>query len=61
MIGGSDQVADIGGKIRVLKLSLGRPQTREVEPQGCNTEGGQFRCNVTSCNDVLRARKAMSK
>src|SRR5687767_13335089 len=61
MIGGSDQVADIGGKIRVLKLSLGRPQPREVEPQGCNPEGGQLRRNVTSCNNVFRAREAMRK
>jgi hypothetical protein len=40
MTRGEDQVLDIRGKIRVLELSLGGSEPREVEPQDCNTERG---------------------
>src|SRR5262245_274841 len=59
MVGGSDEVTDIGGEARVLKFALGRAKPREIEPQDGKTKRGQLRGDATSRNNILRARKAM--
>ena len=40
MTRGEDQVLDIRQKVRVLELSLGGSEPREVEPQDCYAERG---------------------
>ena len=55
VIGGTDQVLDIGGKVGVLKLPFGGPESGEIEPQHGNTGSCQARCNVPGGDDVFRA------
>ena len=55
------QIADVGRKIGVGKITIRRPKAGKIEAQNRDATGGQFAGNPFGGQNVFRAGKAMGK
>ena len=61
MIGGADEIGDVGRKGRIGEIALAGAEAREVEPQHADALGGERGRDALGRQHVLAAGEAMRK